>query len=88
MRRLTVLLAVFAAMAFGLPAASAQEPPPWFVDPATLPFDALPGTDTQRFWGLDDNPGAADDGWRIEVPRTGTAAWCCGRTATAGSGRS
>ena len=69
MRRLTVLVVVLSALALGLPAAAgAQEPPPYAIDPATLPFDALPGTTTERFWGLDENPGAADDGWRIEVP--------------------
>jgi hypothetical protein len=35
----------------------------FFVDPATLPFAALPGTSTTRFWGI---TGGA--GWRIEVP--------------------
>ena len=36
----------------------------FFVDPATLPFTALAGTSTTRYWGIS-NDGA---GWRIEVP--------------------
>jgi dienelactone hydrolase len=48
--------------------AGAQEPGEYVVDPASLPFDALPLTITERWWGVDDNPGASGDGWRIEVP--------------------
>jgi pimeloyl-ACP methyl ester carboxylesterase len=36
----------------------------FFVDPATLPFTALAGTSTTRYWGISSN-GA---GWQIEVP--------------------
>lgn len=36
----------------------------FFVNPASLPFNALAGTDTVRYWGIE--PSGA--GWRIEVP--------------------
>ena len=66
MRRLLVLCAALSVLALGLPAgvAAGQAVPPFFVDPATLPFEALPGTTTERAWGVDAN-GA---GYRIEVP--------------------
>jgi pimeloyl-ACP methyl ester carboxylesterase len=35
----------------------------FFVDPATLPFGALAGTPTSRYWGVSNGAG-----WRIEVP--------------------
>jgi len=35
----------------------------FFVDPKTLPFDALAGTSTSRYWGITNGAG-----WRIEVP--------------------
>jgi len=35
----------------------------FFVDPASLPFDALAGTSTSRYWGTTNGAG-----WRIEVP--------------------
>ena len=35
----------------------------FFVDPATLPFTALAGTSTSRYWGITNGAG-----WRIEVP--------------------
>ena len=38
-------------------------PPAYFVDESKLPFDALPGTSTSRWWGV--HGGA---GYRIEVP--------------------
>lgn len=64
------LIAAVALLLTGMPSsAGAQEGGGgYFVDPATLPFDALPLTLTERWWGLDENPGAAPDGWRIEVP--------------------
>jgi fermentation-respiration switch protein FrsA (DUF1100 family) len=43
--------------------AAAGPPPAYFVDESKLPFDALPGTTTARYWGV--NGGA---GYRIEVP--------------------
>jgi pimeloyl-ACP methyl ester carboxylesterase len=44
--------------------ASAAPPPAYFVDEAKLPFDALPGTTTTRYWGIQNNAG-----YRIEVPQ-------------------
>ena len=35
----------------------------FFVDEATLPFAALAGTSTTRYWGISNGAG-----WRIEVP--------------------
>src|SRR5262249_52463481 len=35
----------------------------FFVNEASLPFNALPGTFTTRYWGVTDGAG-----WRIEVP--------------------
>jgi hypothetical protein len=35
----------------------------FFVDPATLPFTALAGTSTSRYWGVTNGAG-----WQIEVP--------------------
>ncbi len=43
--------------------AAAAPPPAYFVDQSKLPFDALPGTTTARYWGV--HGGA---GYRIEVP--------------------
>jgi hypothetical protein len=43
--------------------ATAGPPPAYFVDQSKLPFDALPGTTTARYWGV--HGGA---GYRIEVP--------------------
>jgi hypothetical protein len=44
--------------------AVAAAPPAYFIDESKLPFDGLPGLDTQRYWGV--HGGA---GYRIEVPR-------------------
>jgi hypothetical protein len=56
---LVVLLLVVA-----IPAGAGQGPPPeYFVDESKLPFDALPGFETEREWGI--HKGA---GYRIEVP--------------------
>jgi len=43
--------------------ALAAPPPAYFVDQSKLPFDALPGTSTQRFWGIHNGAG-----YQIEVP--------------------
>jgi pimeloyl-ACP methyl ester carboxylesterase len=45
------------------PATIADQPPAYFVDESKLPFDALAGTSTTRYWGVQ---GGA--GFRIEVP--------------------
>ncbi|MPZ26694.1 MAG: phthalyl amidase [Micromonosporaceae bacterium] len=59
------LLLVLAAVGAG-PAgpATAGPPPQYFVDESKLPFDAVPGIATDRYWGV--HTGA---GYRIEVPR-------------------
>jgi pimeloyl-ACP methyl ester carboxylesterase len=43
--------------------ALADPPPAYFVDESKLPFDALPGTNTTRLWGIHNGAG-----YRIEVP--------------------
>jgi pimeloyl-ACP methyl ester carboxylesterase len=44
--------------------AAAVSPPAYFVDTTKLPFDALPGTSTTRFFGVQNGAG-----YRIEVPQ-------------------
>lgn len=67
MKTIGGILAVLAALMSVLVAApsptGAAKPPQYFVDEDTLPFDALPGHDTERLWGV--HKGA---GYRIEVP--------------------
>ena len=64
MRKLIVVVVSVLVSFVGLPAVSAAGPPPdYFVDPTKLPFDALPGLPSQRWWGI--HGGA---GYRIEVP--------------------
>ena len=60
MKKLAMLLLVVMVAA---PAAEAAKPPQYFVDEAKLPFDAIPGFDTQRLWGVHNGAG-----YRIEVP--------------------
>lgn len=43
--------------------ATAEAPPGYFIDESKLPFGALPGLATQRYWGV--HGGA---GYRVEVP--------------------
>jgi pimeloyl-ACP methyl ester carboxylesterase len=57
---ITVLFAVVVMLSGE---AVAGPPPAYFVDESKLPFDALPGTTTARYWGV--HGGA---GYRIEVP--------------------
>ena len=59
---LTVLLAAVTAASAG--PATAEAPPEYFVDETKLPFAALPGIDTDRYWGVHNGAG-----YRIEVPR-------------------
>src|SRR5262245_55699384 len=47
---LTVLLAAVTAASAG--PATAEAPPGYFVDKTKLPFAALPGIDTDRYWGV------------------------------------
>lgn len=50
-------------IAIGVGPAQADKPPEYFVDESTLPFDAVPGIPTDRYWGVH-----AGAGYRIEVP--------------------
>lgn len=65
MKKLLILAVVLLLLVIPL-SASAEAPPDYFVDESKLPFDPLPGLDSQRFWGIHNNAG-----YRIEVP----AAW-------------
>src|SRR5713101_8162393 len=58
---ITALLVAAVVVVSGV--AAAGPPPAYFVDESKLPFDALPGTTTARYWGV--HGGA---GYRIEVP--------------------
>lgn len=60
MNRLALVLAALLIAASG---ATAGPPPKYFVDPAKLPFAALPGLPSQRVWGVHNRAG-----YRIEVP--------------------
>ena len=65
-KRIAILAALAAILAFGVPrpaTVSADQPPQYFVDETKLPFNALPGTSTTRLFGV--HQGA---GYRIEVP--------------------
>lgn len=64
--KVPVLNAVLsAALSFGIAfsATAAPKLPDFYVDESKLPFEALPGTDTSRLWGVHKNAG-----YRIEVP--------------------
>ena len=50
-------------LALGNIPALAAPPPAYFIDESKLPFDALPGTSTQRYWGVHNGAG-----YQIEVP--------------------
>jgi pimeloyl-ACP methyl ester carboxylesterase len=60
---LAALVGILAFLALGSKPASADAPPAYFVDEAKLPFDALPGTSTRRYWGVHNGAG-----YQIEVP--------------------
>jgi pimeloyl-ACP methyl ester carboxylesterase len=65
-RATTVALFVLGAALSDQPSAVAAPPVDterFFVDPNSLPFLALPGLPTARYWGITDGAG-----WRIEVP--------------------
>ncbi len=65
-RTAAVMLVVAAGVGVGVGTvgpASADPPPAYFVDESKLPFDALPGLPSSRYWGV--HSGA---GYRIEVP--------------------
>lgn len=50
-------------IAIGVGPAQAEKPPQYFIDESALPFDAVPGIPTDRYWGVH-----AGAGYRIEVP--------------------
>lgn len=60
---LAVLVGILAFLAPGSNPALADAPPAYFVDKSKLPFDALPGTSTRRYWGVHNGAG-----YQIEVP--------------------
>src|SRR5215475_15969784 len=59
----TVITALLVAVLVVSGVAAAGPPPAYFVDESKLPFDALPGTTTARYWGV-----IGGAGYRIEVP--------------------
>src|SRR5712692_531063 len=67
-RMKNIILAAAALLAFSVRSspsfAFADSTPPYFVDESQLPFEALPGTSTERFWGIE-----ARAGYQIEVPQ-------------------
>ena len=61
---LTIVVLVLVFCLSGIVPGFAKGPPPeYYIDESKLPFDALQGTDTSRYWGI--HGGA---GYRIEVP--------------------
>ena len=76
MRKLITLLLIFVMAVFlGADVSFAEgKPPEYYIDESKLPFDALPGTSTDRYWGI--HKGA---GYRIEVPHdwNGDLNWDC-----------
>lgn len=65
MTSLVVLFVCGPAFAFGLPeeVPVPQDSREFFIDESKLPFDAIPGLNTTRLWGIDKGAG-----FRIEVP--------------------
>jgi pimeloyl-ACP methyl ester carboxylesterase len=64
-KRIVAVFAILALVVGLLPASVvAAAPPAYFVDEAKLPFDALPGTATTRYWGVHNGAG-----YRVEVPQ-------------------
>ncbi len=60
---LATLFGFIALIALGGKPALAAAPPAYFVNETLLPFDALPGTHTKRYWGIHNGAG-----YQIEVP--------------------
>lgn len=60
---LAILFGFLAVLALSGRPALAEAPLAYFVDESKLPFDALPGTITRRYWGVHNGAG-----YRIEVP--------------------
>jgi len=68
MKKLILLVAIAVLLSFtprGSIVLAGNPPSKYYVDETKLPFDALPGTDTARYWGV--HGGA---GYRIEVPES------------------
>ena len=68
MKKLIVLMAIALLLSFasgGSIVLAGNPPSKYYVDETKLPFDALAGTDTVRYWGV--HGGA---GYRIEVPKS------------------
>ncbi|MBA1149438.1 prolyl oligopeptidase family serine peptidase [Ectothiorhodospiraceae bacterium WFHF3C12] len=61
--RLTVMAIAVFSIPWTAAIAQQQSIPDFFVDETKLPFDALPGTTTERYWGVHKNAG-----YRVEVP--------------------
>lgn len=59
-----IMVMIAAAMVVAQPDGTAAPPPDYFVDRNKLPFDPLPGHETERLWGV--HKGA---GYRMEVPQ-------------------
>ena len=65
LRSVAVLLLVAAGVGASSAVSAAAGPPPqYFVDESKLPFDAIPGITTNRYWGV-----LGGAGFRIEVPQ-------------------
>ena len=61
---LILVLSVTLVLAFSPPlTVFGEKPPGYFIDEAKLPFDAVPGVETTRYWGIHNNAG-----YRMEVP--------------------
>ncbi|HET6563984.1 MAG TPA: prolyl oligopeptidase family serine peptidase [Xanthomonadales bacterium] len=60
MKIATLLILAFMAT---VQSVTAAPPPNYFVDESKLPFDGIPGLDSERYWGV--HTGA---GYRIEIP--------------------
>ena len=60
---LSIPLALACLVSLSARSALAEPPPAYFVDESKLPFDALPGTTTTRFFGIHEGAG-----YRVEVP--------------------
>lgn len=67
MKKLIIIIVVALLLSIGLggnPVFAGNPPSKYYVDETKLPFDALPGTDTIRYWGV-----LGGAGYRIEVPK-------------------
>lgn len=58
-----IAAAIFSLCPFGIIVSAGNPPSNYYIDESKLPFEALPGIDTMRYWGVHKNAG-----YRIEVP--------------------